>query len=117
MSKVYVVQNVHKWDAGKKRLAPKFDFTPATRWGELVFICPPNADVTRLDTVVPVVERVLEGYSTQDWLVLVGNPVLISVCAIVAHRTAGSLNALQWSTREKRYTPIKTRLTIGVHTD
>lgn len=109
--RVFVVQNQHRWDAGLQRFVPKFDLTPAEEFGDLVYLLSPTAAPFRPDSVIEELTQKLEEYRPDDYLLLVGNPVLIGISvAIAARASGGSVSMLQWSGKERRYLPVKTSL-------
>jgi hypothetical protein len=89
------------------------DLSPALEYGELRFILRewenPFSDI---NATVEEVRRVLggEGLNHDDWLLLVGNPVLIGVTTAVAREFVDDLRMLQWNRAEHRYLPVIAQL-------
>jgi len=112
MSIVYVVQNQHRLDASTQRLVPAFDLRPAERFGRLVYLLGPGANpFGDLDAMVDDMRRILFGYTDKDYLLLVGNPVLIGCAVSVASSSgSGKVNLLQWSGKRRCYLPISVNL-------
>lgn len=107
MSKVYVVQNQHRWDRHEKVFVPKYDFTPAAEYGEMVDLLSPTAAPFRTDSIIEELHEKLRNFTSNDYLLLVGNPVLIGISmAIAADYNQGDLNVLQWSGKDRKYLPI-----------
>ena len=53
----------------------------------------------------------LKNYTTQDYLLLTGDPALIGVaCSIVSDITNGKFNLLKWDKQERKYYPIQINL-------
>ena len=113
MSRVFVVHQPTGRDRGTGAIKPTMDLSPALEYGELRFILRewenPFADV---DATVTEVRRVLEGERLcgQDWLLLVGNPVLIGIVAAVASDLVSDLRMLQWDRSAHRYIPVIAQL-------
>lgn len=108
MSRVFIVQNQHRWDKDKEKFVPKFDFTPAEEHGELVNLLSPTAAPFRTEEIVEELHQKLRTFNDDDTLLLVGNPVLIGMClAVAADYNAGNIKVLQWSGKDKRYIPIQ----------
>ncbi len=110
MSKVYVVQNQHRWDGAHQRFVPKFDSTSAERFGELVYLLSPTAAPFRSEPIIAELQEKLRDYRPGDHLLLVGNPVLIGFAvAIAADANDGHVDLLQWSGKDQRYIEVKGR--------
>jgi hypothetical protein len=90
------------------------DLSPACEFGELRFILREwENPFNNLDLTAAEVHRVLVGeqFGLDDWLLLVGNPVLIGlVAAEASRRTDGYLRMLQWSRSDHRYLPVTAQL-------
>lgn len=115
MSRVFVVQKTMRWDESKGELVPKFDLEPAREYGELEFLLSPTAAPFNPETILGELHRKLADIQETDYLLLVGNPVLIGmVCAIAADYSQGCFNMLQWSGKERKYLPVKVR---GLYND
>lgn len=114
MSKVYVVQNQHRWDREKEAFVPKFDLAKAQQYGELVCLLSPTAAPFHPGPVVEELRSKLEWYEEGDYLLLVGNPVLIGCAvAIASQATKGRVRLLQWSGTDQRYIPVEVNLGDG----
>lgn len=108
MSKVYVVQNQHRWDRDKQRFEPKFDLTPAEEFGELVYLLSPTAAPFRPEPIIQELREKLKDYREGDHLLLVGNPVLIGFAvAVAADANGGRVSLLQWSGKDQRYIAVE----------
>ncbi len=107
MNKVYVVQNQHRWDKHQKAFVPKYDFSPAGEYGEMVDLLSPTAAPFRTDSIIAELHEKLRDFTEDDYLLLVGNPVLIGISlAIAADYNHGDINVLQWSGKDRKYLPI-----------
>lgn len=108
MSKVYVVQQVcYKEDGDWK---PRHDLTPAEEYGELVFVCDLTINHYNPDAAYSRIQETMEGFKAGDFLLLVGNPILIGLAMICAdEKSEGDFSVLQWD-RGGRYIPIKISL-------
>lgn len=108
MSKVYVVQNQHRLDRTNGTLVPKFDLKPAEAYGQLEYLLNPSASPFRPEAVLAELHAGLANFGPQDFLLLIGNPVLIGLAvAIAADLNDGQVKLLQWSGKDRRYIPIE----------
>lgn len=111
MSKVYVVQNQHRWDSQKQELVPKFDLKKAEQYGDIEFLLSPKAKPFQPAAVIAELREGLRYYRSEDYLLLIGNPCLIGwAVALAAERADGRVNLLQWNGSEQRYLPIRSTL-------
>lgn len=105
--KVYVVQNQHCWDSESKKFVPKYDYRAATEYGELVDLLSPTAAPFNSKPIIQELQEKLKGFTPDDYLLLVGNPVNIGMAtAIAADYAGGELKVLQWSGKDRKYIPI-----------
>ena len=97
MSTVYVIQ----------ASGERFDFQPAERFGELCFVLDSRDSVFRLDDTLLKLSQRLSGFTSDDYLLPIGNPVLIGLAtALVSDMTAGRFHMLQWLGREREYLSV-----------
>lgn len=108
MSRVFVVQNQHRWDPRLEKLVPKFDLTPAQEYGKIEFILGANANPFNPELIVPEMQDKLSEYSDEDFLLLIGNPILIGwATAIAADANDGFVRLLQWSGKDRKYISVQ----------
>lgn len=109
MNKVYVVQHQMRWDGEK--LVPKFDLAPAEEHGKLVYLLGPQAGPFNPPSIIEELTRKLEQFTTDDCLLLIGNPCIIGwAVAIAAKVTNGEVKMLQWSGKERAYITIPSKI-------
>lgn len=101
MAKVFVIQ-----ETLQHNIASAQDF------GTIEVILPPNAQIAF--STVPTIRRIqrkLEKFCDDDWLLLIGDPSAIGItCAIAAARNNGRFKCLKWDKRERRYIPVEVDL-------
>jgi len=88
------------------------NIAPALDYGRIEPILPPNAQIAF--SVVPTLRRIqrkLEKFSDDDYLLLIGDPSAIGICcAVAAARNHGRFKCLKWDKLERRYIPIEVDL-------
>lgn len=110
---VFVVQSHLRYDPEKGRLVSRYDVSPAAEWGEIHFLLPPRATVDDPEQTVAVLDAALRHYTDQDYLLLIGHPVLIGwATALAAAHNFGRVNCLVWSNRTSAYTVVESCLPI-----
>ena len=105
---VYVIQEI----AGTKDGKPKINILGAAEYGTFKFLLPELSQM--IFSPGPLIFKLRKGlkdYTTEDFLLLTGDPAIIGVaCSIVADITAGKFNLLKWDKQERKYYPININL-------
>ena len=109
---VFAVQMQMRFDNDKRELVERFpSINRADKWGKIKFILSPSANPFKPELVIGDIHECLSGFNNNDYLLLIGNPVLIGMAtAIAANNSGGLVNFLQWSGRHNTYTEITARL-------
>lgn len=104
---VYVVQDQKQVDKDGQ-LRSKFDFEPARQFGEIEFVLKPSASPFDLEPVMQRLHQVLSEFTSEDYLLLTGNPCLLGLAvAVAADYNDGNVNMLQWSGAKRCYIPVR----------
>ena len=103
--KVYVIQDV----PGTREGRPKINIIGASEFGELKVLLPENAQIIlSAGPLVFKLKKLLSNYTSEDYLLLTGDPAIIGVaCSIVSDITTGKYKLLKWDKQERRYYPIE----------
>ena len=105
---VYVIQEI----AGTKDGRPKINILGAAEYGTFKFLLPELSQM--IFSPGPLIFKLRKGlkdYTTEDFLLLTGDPAIIGVaCSIVADITSGKFNLLKWDKQERKYYPIHINL-------
>ena len=105
---VYVIQEI----AGTKDGKPKINILGAAEYGTFKFLLPELSQM--IFSPGPLIFKLRKGlkdYTTQDHLLLTGDPAIIGVaCSIVSNITNGKFNLLKWDKQERKYYPININL-------
>jgi hypothetical protein len=88
------------------------NITSALNYGDIETVLPPNAQIAF--SVYPTVRRIqrkLEKFTDEDYLLFIGDPTAIGIIsAIAASKNNGRFKCLKWDKLEKRYIPIQVDL-------
>lgn len=107
MAVVYVVQKQLMLDRETGDLVPRFDLSAADEYGPREFLLSPNAKPFEPAPIARDLHRSLKNFTADDFLLLVGNPVLIGMAtAVAAYYSDGVVNFLQWHGKERRYVAV-----------
>ena len=105
---VYVIQEI----AGTKDCKPTINILGAAEYGTFKFLLPELSQM--IFSPGPLIFKLRKGlkdYTTEDYLLLTGDPAIIGVaCSIVANLTNGKFNLLKWDKQERKYYPIHINL-------
>jgi len=105
---VYVIQEI----AGTKEGKPKINILGAAEYGTFKFLLPELSQM--IFSPGPLIFKLRKGlkdYTTEDFLLLTGDPAIIGVaCSIVSDITNGKFNLLKWDKQERKYYPIHVNL-------
>lgn len=108
MPRVFITQVPHKLNRKTGELEP-LDLSAAEQWGEPKVILTPGANpFTSMQSIIDDLHAELKDITPEDYLVLVGNPAIMSaMAAIAADYCEGKLKVLQWHGKQKRYNLVE----------
>ena len=103
MSKVYIV-----CEPVSREGVAKVDFSPAMEYGELEVLLSHSQSLL---SPVPTIRKLrdkLENFGEDDYILPVGDPVLMSTVAMVAaHMNHGRVKLLKWDRIQRKYLVIQ----------
>ena len=109
--KVYVIQEI----AGTKAGNPKINIIGASNYsssGKFHFLLSEFSQM--IFSPGPLIYKLRQGlknYTSDDYLLLTGDPAIIGVaCSIVSDITGGKFKLLKWDKQERKYYPIEINL-------
>lgn len=106
---VYVVQDTRRYENGE--YVSVHDLTPAQQFGEMVYLLSPTAAPWKPEGIISELWDKLEGFCDEDFLLMVGNPVLVGLATAVAcDVNKGRVKFLQWHGRSQSYTPVEAQV-------
>lgn len=108
MSKVYAPQVPSKYDPATKLWVPSINLEPATEFGELVVMLPPNANRLHINPLIVALREQMKDFTKDDYIIAVGDPSLIAAASCIAVRkTSGLLRILKWDRQTSSYIPVE----------
>lgn len=108
MSKVYAPQVPSKYDPATKLWVPSINLEPASSFGEIVVMLPPNANRLHINPLIAALREQMKDYTEEDYVVAVGDPSLIAaVSCIAVRKTGGLLRILKWDRQTSSYIPVE----------
>ena len=102
---VYIIQEI----SGTRQGAPKINIMGAAKYGKFVFCLPEMSQIIfSPGPLIFKLRKILKDYTTDDYLLLTGDPAIIGVaCSIVSDITNGKYKLLKWDKQERKYYPIE----------
>lgn len=114
---VYVVQDPRRYDKATGKYTRVFNITPAKEYGELVYLLTPTAAPWNTDSVIFDLWERLGSFGDDDYLLMIGNPILIGwATAIASEVNNGKVAALQWNGKERKYIEVRAQI-LGLDSD
>lgn len=87
------------------------DFTDALAYGRAIDVFPPGSQIYGdASRFVEIAEKTLAKSREEDYLVCVGDPAQIALCAAIMARNNGNLKLLKWDNRKKTYLTVDMKL-------
>lgn len=109
MKNVYIVCEPTRMNQGVEVKA--VDLSPATLWGNPVVLLPNMQTLLSPESTVAILKEKLATFDDSDFLVPIGDPVLMSVvAAIAAQVNHGRVVYLKWDRKISAYVPIHTSI-------
>jgi len=104
----YVIQEIPGTQSGN----PKINIMGAAEFGTFKFLLPELSQM--IFSPGPLIFKLRKGlkdYTTEDFLLLTGDPAIIGVaCSIVSDITNGKYQLLKWDKQERKYYSININL-------
>lgn len=104
--KVYVVCEPTRVENGQQ--VKSMDITPAAKWGELVIVLQSSQSLIAPVPTIRTINEVLAKFDDLDYLLPIGDPVLMcAVASIAARQNNGRIRFLKWDRRNMDYMVIQ----------
>jgi len=108
---VYVVQERKKFNTITRELEPVVDITAAAEYGDMVELFTTKQHALLPGPIVTSLKNTLRNFSDDDYLLPIGNPVLIGIAtAMAARQNMGRVKILYWDRDLGRYIVLNYQL-------
>jgi len=106
-SRVFIVCEPTRIENGQQ--IKSVDLSPAAKWGEIIIVLQTSQAMVAPSAMIKTINDVLHDFSDDDYIVPVGDPILMCVVASIAARNNnGRVRYLKWDRRNRDYMVIKT---------
>lgn len=87
---------------------PSLDYSPALQFGDkLVGVFPPGQVLLHPQVALFRARGILSKMLPEDYLALVGDPIKIGICMVVAAEIVGKVRVLKWNRQSYSYLPVE----------
>jgi hypothetical protein len=107
IARVFLPQVAEKFDPTIGRKVPAFDFSAAAQFGQLTEVLEPGDNPLFIARITPKIRAALEDFGENDYLLAVGDPTVIAICAGLILRRRKTLKMLKWERNSKTYIALE----------
>lgn len=117
MPRVFIPQIPSRFDTRINSWVPTVSVNAAKEFGELKVMLPPEASRLDPETMATLLRAAMADYGPEDYMLALGNPVIIGITAVLADRASSLLRILQWDKDTRKYDLIEVQLDEDVRND
>jgi hypothetical protein len=110
MSTVWVPQQPSRFDHEFNIWVPIIDLKSASKYGNIEVLLPPGMSPLALDPIKRALKEKLAASTDSDYLVAVGDPAIIAICAVLLAKKHGKLNVLKWDRNNEMYFNVEVEI-------
>jgi hypothetical protein len=107
MPRVFIPQVPSRFDSRLNTWLPTVNIDHAKTFGELNVMLPPEAGRLETSSIVAALKRMMKDYGPDDYVVALGDPMIIAIASVIAERAAGRLRLLRWDRNTREYVAIE----------
>lgn len=108
--RVFIPQIIETFDEESQRMTPKYDFSLAEKFGDIHPILDRDDRIWFTAKITNKIRAALADFSDDDYLVAVGDPSIIAMCAGVILRRSKGMKMLCWDRRSAEYVALDINL-------
>lgn len=107
MARVFLPQLTERFDRASERMKPVHDVSAAAQYGQLVEVLDPADDALLVARITPKIREALKDFGERDYLLAVGDPTVIAICAGLILRRRKTLKMLKWDRKMGLYISLE----------
>lgn len=119
VSRVFIPYNPKQKDRRTGELVDRIDaagLAKAEVYGEVIFLLSPNVKPFNTEPIIRELREKLADFGPEDFVLMVGNPIIMSLVATVASDASGGpVKFLQWTNGD--YVPVSADLSTDDEDD
>ena len=110
MSRVFIPQVPSRFDSRLNTWLPTVNVDHAKKFGDINIMLPPEASRLETPSIVAALKRMMADFGPDDYVVALGDPMIIAIASVLAERAAGALRLLRWDRNTREYIAIEVTL-------
>jgi len=110
MPNVYIPHIVRRLDRQTGKLKPAIDLSQAAKLGQLKEVVDEFEMLLLADSVTKKAKQALANFTDDDFLLAVGDPTVIAICAGILFKTRDVVKMLKWDRRMGDYIQLEVRV-------
>lgn len=110
MSRVFIPQVPSRFDNKINSWVPTVNLDPAKDFGELKIMLPPEASRLKIDDIVRLLKKAMADYNGDDYVLALGDPMIIAIASAIADRAVSPLRVLRWDKISRSYQALEAQL-------
>lgn len=103
MPKVFVPHQALRYDEDLHRRIPVRDISRASQFGELVIVLESSKSISVTNNVQSEIKERMAEFKDGDYIMALGDPVVIAACVMHASKVTSRVNMLKWNRDSKAY--------------
>jgi len=103
MSRVFIPQVPSRFERSINTWVPTVSIESAKEFGEIVVMLPPEASRLDTDNIVQLLKAAMADYDKDDYILALGDPLVLAIAASIADRASSPLRLLRWDRQTRRY--------------
>lgn len=103
MPKVFVPHQALRYDEDLHRRVPVRDISSASQFGELEIILESSQSISVTKGVQSEIKERMADFKDGDYILALGDPVVIAACVMHASKVTARVNMLKWNRDSKAY--------------
>lgn len=110
MPRVFIPQIPSRYDTNINAWVPTVNIDNAKQFGEVFVMLPPEASRLETDKIVELLQKAMVDYCDDDYVLALGDPVVIAIASAIADRSSSPLRILRWDKRSRNYQLLEANL-------
>lgn len=107
MSNVFLPQLPSRFDTTLRTWIPTINIDGASKFGQVHVVLPPDAARLGHSAMAEAVKKRMAEFKAGDYIIGVGDPAAIALCAIFAAQRSRAIRMLRWDRISRSYNQLE----------